>query len=53
MTSILLSELKKDNKYMSHDVQNELLKVMALSLLSDISCAIQESFFYLIMCDKY
>ena len=33
---------KKTNKYVSHGVQNELLKVMPLSVLRDISCAIQE-----------
>ena len=43
---------KKTNKYVSHDVQNELLKVMALSVLSEISDAIQESYFYCIMCDE-
>lgn len=43
---------KRTNKYVSHDVQNELLKVMALSVLRDISCAIHESSFYSIMCDE-
>ena len=43
---------KKTNKYVSHDVQNELLKVMALSVLREISNAIQESSFYSIMCDE-
>ena len=43
---------KKTNKYVSHDVQNELLKVMALSVLREISDAIQESSFYSIMCDE-
>ena len=42
---------KKTNKYVSYDVQNELLKVMALSVLHEISDAIQESSFYSIMCD--
>lgn len=36
---------KKTNKYVSHDIQNELLKFMALSLLRDIS-------FYSFMCDE-
>ena len=43
---------KKTNKYVPHDVQNELLKVMALSVVRDISCAIQESCFYFIICDE-
>ena len=37
---------------MSHDVQNELLEVMALSVLCEISDAIQESCFYSIMCNE-
>lgn len=44
---------KKTEKYISHDVQNELLKVMVLHGTC-ISHAIQESCFYLItcMCDE-
>lgn len=44
--------LEKTNKYVSHDIQNELLKVMALSVLWDISCSIHESSYYSIMCDE-
>ena len=44
--------LEKTNKYISHDIQNELLKVMALSVLRDISCSIHKSTFYSIMCDE-
>ncbi|KAI6648705.1 Zinc finger MYM-type protein 1-like [Oopsacas minuta] len=40
---------KKTNKYVSHDIQNELLKVVALSVLQGISHSIQESTFYSIM----
>ena len=43
---------KKTNKYVSHGIQNEFLKVMALSVLRDISCAVHESSFYSIMCDE-
>ena len=43
---------KKTKKYVSHNVQNELLKVMALLVLHEISDAIQESYFYSIMCDE-
>ena len=42
---------KKTDKYVSHDVQNELLKVMALSVLRDVSREIH-SFFYTVMCDE-
>ena len=30
---------EKTDKYLSHDIRNELLKVMALSVLHDVSCA--------------
>ena len=43
---------KKTNKYVSHDIQNELLKIMALSVLRDISRSVHESTFYSIMCDE-
>ena len=43
---------KKTNKYVSHDIQNEILKVMALSVLRDIASSIHESTFYSIMCDE-
>ena len=43
---------KKTNKYVSHDIQNELLKVMALAVLRDIFHSIHESTFYSIMCDE-
>ena len=40
------------NKCVSHNVQNELWKVLALSVLREISDAIQESSFYSIMCNE-
>ena len=43
---------KKTNNYVSHDIQNEILKVMALSVLRDIASSIHESTFYSIMCDE-
>ena len=43
--------LKKTNKYVSHSVQNELLQVMALTVLWEISHSIHESTFYSIMCN--
>ena len=42
---------KKTNKYISHDIQNELLEVMALSVLRNISRSIKFTF-YSIMCDE-
>ena len=43
---------KKTDKYVSHDVQNELLKVMALSVLRDVSREIHSSSFDTVMCDE-
>ncbi len=43
---------KKTDKYVSHDVQNELLKVMALSVLRKIAASIMQSDFFSIMCDE-
>ena len=43
---------KKTNKYVSHDIQNELLRVMALSVLREIAHSIHESPFFSVMCDE-
>ncbi len=43
---------KKTNKYVSHNVQNELMKVMALAVLRKIAASIQQSEFFSIMCDE-
>ena len=43
---------KKTDKYLSHDIQNELLKVMALTLLREISHNIHESSFFSVLCDE-
>ena len=43
---------RKTDKYVSHDMQNELLKVMALSILRRIAGCISTSKFYCIMCDE-
>ena len=43
---------KKTDKYVSHDIQNELLRVMAHSVLRDICSCIYQSTFYTIMCDE-
>ena len=43
---------KKANKYVSHDIQNELLKTMALSVLRELADSVRQSTFYTIMCDE-
>ena len=43
---------RKNDRYLSHDMQNELLKVMALTILAKIGQAIKNSKFFSIMCDK-
>ena len=43
---------KKMVKYVSHDIQNELLRVMVFSVLMEISRSIHESTFFSIMCDE-
>jgi len=44
--------LKKANKYTSHDIQDELLKSMALCVLQKISANLAEANFFCIMCDE-
>ena len=43
---------RKTVKYVSHDIQNELLKIMALSVLRRIASCISSAKFYCIMCDE-
>ena len=43
---------RKNDRYLSHDMQNELLKTMALMILSKIGQAIKNSKFFSIMCDE-
>ena len=43
---------RKNDRYLSHDMQNELLKVMALTILAKIGQAIKNSKFFSIMCDE-
>ena len=43
---------RKSNKYTSHDIQNELLKVMALSIVRKIAGYIKIATFFCIMCDE-
>ena len=40
---------KKDNKYTSPVIQNELLQLMSLQIIRDISGSIHEAKFYTIM----
>ena len=40
---------KKKGKFTSHDVQNEILKLMALSVLREITVNLQRTEFYTIM----
>ena len=43
---------KKTNKYTSHDIQNELLKLMAHEIIRNMTKEMQDSF-YAIICDEY
>ena len=43
---------RKTNKHISHDIQNELLKVMALSVLREIASSIANASFFCIMSDE-
>ncbi len=43
---------KKTNKYTSHDIQNEILKVMAMRVLRNIGNSLQSSPFITIMIDE-
>ena len=52
MGGLWIGSLKKTDKYASHDMQNEMLQVMALSMLWDIAASIASSKFFTIMCDE-
>ena len=43
---------RKSSKYVSHDMQNKFIKIMALSILREIAECIQKSTFFSIMCDE-
>ena len=43
---------KKSNKYTSGEIQNEMLKVMSLNILREISSILRESLFYTVMVDE-
>ena len=43
---------RKCNKYTSHEVQNEILKIMALHVLRVIATSLQSSQFLTVMIDK-
>ena len=43
---------KKTNKYTSHDIQNECVKLMTFHILRQLSKAIQENGWYAIMADE-
>ena len=43
---------KKTDKYVSADIQNELLKVMGLQVLRDIGAALHNAEFYSLMVDE-
>ncbi len=44
--------VKKTNKYTSWQMQNEMLKVMALEVLRDVAASLHSSPFYSIMANK-
>ncbi len=43
---------RKTNKYTSHDIQNEILKVMSLHILRDVVLLIRSAPFFSIMVDE-
>lgn len=49
---LLLWLERKTNNYTSPDIQNELLKIMALRILRDISAAVQDVKFFTLMSDE-
>ena len=44
---------KKNSKYASHIIQNDILKAMYLITIRKIHSQIQKSDFFCIMCDEY
>ncbi len=43
---------KKSNKYMSGEIQNEIIMIMALRVLRQIAASLHEAQFYTIMADE-
>ena len=43
---------KRTNKYTSHEVQNDLLKVMALNILMSVGARLHDAMFFTIMADE-
>ncbi|XP_041472559.1 52 kDa repressor of the inhibitor of the protein kinase-like [Lytechinus variegatus] len=43
---------KKTNKYMSHDIQNEMLEIMALQVLREVASSIRNGVFFSILADE-
>ena len=43
---------RKNDRYLSHDMHNELLKAIALTILAKIGYTIKNSKFFSIMCDE-
>ena len=43
---------KKSNKYMSHDIQNECLRIMAHNIIREVGCNISKSGCFTIMADE-
>ena len=48
----ILDWLQKKGKFTSHDTQNEILKLMALSVLREIAVSLQRTELYTIMVDE-
>ena len=48
----ILDWLRKKGKFTSHDTQNEILKLMALCVLREISVSLQRTELYTIMVDE-
>ena len=48
----ILDWLRKKGKFTSHDIQNEILKFMALSVLREIAVSLQRTELYTIMADE-
>ena len=48
----MIGFLKKTNRYTSHDIQDELLKAMVLTLLQKFVANLAGAKFFCIMCDE-
>ena len=44
---------KSGDNYLSHDIQNEILEVMSMSILRLIACQLQSSSMFSVLADKY